>query len=122
MMPRDGVVQTWVVEDSSGCLTDMISYYHLPSTIIGNEKHSTLRAAYAFYNVAGAHSIKDLMQSALVLAKNEGMDVFNALDLMDNNEFLEDLRFGEGDGTLQYYLYNWQCPEMPAPKVGLVML
>lgn len=45
------------------------------------------------------------------------MDVFNALDLMDNSQFLENLKFGIGDGNLQYYIYNWKCPPMPASKV-----
>ena len=39
-----------------------------------------------------------------------GFDVFNALDLMENKQFLEKLKFGVGDGFLQYYLYNWRCP------------
>lgn len=46
-----------------------------------------------------------------------GYDVFNALDLMDNKEFLEKLKFGIGDGNLQYYLYNWRCSDMPPNKV-----
>lgn len=46
-----------------------------------------------------------------------GFDVFNALDLMDNKEFLEKLKFGVGDGFLQYYLYNWRCPSMDTHKV-----
>ena len=33
-------------------VTDMLSFYALPSTIIGNKTYPTLRAAYAFYNVA----------------------------------------------------------------------
>jgi len=41
-----------------------------------------------------------------------GFDVFNALDLMENKQFLEPLKFGIGDGNLQYYLYNWRCPTM----------
>ena len=44
-------------------------------------------------------------------------DVFNALDLMDNKEFLEKLKFGIGDGNLQYYLYNWRCPGMNTQQV-----
>ena len=48
-------------------------------------------------------------------------DVFNALDLMDNAEFLEKLKFGIGDGNLQYYLYNWRCPPMKNENVGLVL-
>lgn len=33
-------------------VTDMCSFYHLPSTVIGHAKHRTLNAAYSFYNVA----------------------------------------------------------------------
>jgi len=46
-----------------------------------------------------------------------GFDVFNALDLMDNKKFLEELKFGVGDGNLQYYLYNWRCPTIQPEKV-----
>jgi hypothetical protein len=46
-----------------------------------------------------------------------GFDVFNALDLMENKEFLEKLKFGIGDGNLQYYLYNWKCPTMEPGQV-----
>ena len=58
----------------------------------------------------------------LILANREKMDVFNALNIMDNQEFLRNLKFGIGDGHLQYYLYNWRCQEMTADKVGLVLL
>uniref|UniRef100_A0A8C9FGI4 Glycylpeptide N-tetradecanoyltransferase n=1 Tax=Pavo cristatus TaxID=9049 RepID=A0A8C9FGI4_PAVCR len=51
----------------------------------------------------------------------KGFDVFNALDLMENKTFLEKLKFGIGDGNLQYYLYNWRCPGMESEKVGLVL-
>ena len=29
------------------------------------------------------------------------------MDIMDNMSFLKELKFGIGDGDLQYYLYNW---------------
>lgn len=48
----------------------------------------------------------------------KGFDVFNALDLMENKTFLEKLKFGIGDGNLQYYLYNWKCPSMAPEKVS----
>lgn len=50
-----------------------------------------------------------------------GFDVFNALDLMENKEFLEPLKFGIGDGNLQYYLYNWRCPSMPPNMVSTLI-
>ena len=62
-------------------------------------------------------------------------DVFNALTLLDNNLFIEDQKFGAGDGLLHYYLFNWRTKHIlggikPDGKVdvenesgvGLVML
>lgn len=47
--------------------------------------------------------------------------MFNALDLMENKVFLEKLKFGIGDGNLQYYLYNWKCPPMDPDKVSSII-
>lgn len=52
----------------------------------------------------------------------KGFDVFNALDLMENKTFLDKLKFGIGDGNLQYYLYNWKCPSMGPEKVSEISL
>lgn len=57
---------------------------------------------------------------ASCLPVQKGFDVFNALDLMENKTFLEKLKFGIGDGNLQYYLYNWKCPSMAPEKVSAV--
>mmetsp|Transcript_65225 Transcript_65225/g.96446 ORF Transcript_65225/g.96446 Transcript_65225/m.96446 type:complete len:486 (+) Transcript_65225:137-1594(+) len=129
ILPRKGVINSYVVEapaDEDGGakkITDLCSFYHLPSTIIGNAKHSTLRAAYSFYNVATSVPLKDLMKDCLTLAKHEeNQDVFNALNLMENEQFLTELKFGLGDGNLQYYLYNWSCPVMESKDVGIVLL
>ena len=104
-------------------VTDLCSFYHLPSTVIGNARHSQLRAAYSFYNVATSVELKVLMKDALVLAKyGEGMDVFNALRQMDNGEVLGELKFGIGDGNLNHYLYNWCCSMLEVEDVGIVLL
>ena len=49
----------------------------------------SIKAAYSFYNVATSMSWTDLMADALVMAKKMDFDVFNALDLMENVDFLE---------------------------------
>ena len=103
-------------------LTDFCSYYSLPSTIIGHARHSSLSAAYSFYNVSTVTPLVDLMNDCLSCAVSEGFDVFNALDLMDNSIFFKQCKFGIGDGNLHYYLYNWKCPKMSSNKVGLVLL
>ncbi|XP_072681799.1 glycylpeptide N-tetradecanoyltransferase 2 isoform X4 [Canis lupus baileyi] len=108
-------------DNSSGKLTDFLSFYTLPSTVIHHPAHKSLKAAYSFYNIHTETPLLDLMSDALIIAKLKGFDVFNALDLMENKTFLEKLKFGIGDGNLQYYLYNWRCPGTDSEKVGLVL-
>jgi len=52
--------------------------------------------------------LNSLINDALVLAKNQGFDVFNALTIMDNGLFLEQQKFGPGTGQLYYYLFNYR--------------
>ncbi|XP_059487655.1 glycylpeptide N-tetradecanoyltransferase 2 [Neocloeon triangulifer] len=118
--PRPGIVDAYVVE-KNGKITDFVSFYTLPSTVMNHPIHKSLKAAYSFYNVSTCTPLIDLMNDALISAKNSGFDVFNALDLMENKEFLKELKFGKGDGNLQYYLYNWRCPSIPPHKIGLVL-
>jgi len=127
---RDGqVIWAYVVEDPrTHKITDFFSFYTLPSSIIGSTKHLVLEAAYLFYyatDVAfapGAEEdgrlkkrLQDLVADALIVADQAKFDVFNALTLMDSNNFLTDLKFGSGDGLLNYYLYNWRT----APLAGV---
>uniref|UniRef100_I3IWU4 Glycylpeptide N-tetradecanoyltransferase n=1 Tax=Oreochromis niloticus TaxID=8128 RepID=I3IWU4_ORENI len=120
LLPQENIIDTYVVEND-GKVTDFLSFYTLPSTIMNHPVHRSLKAAYSFYNVHTTTTLLDLMSDALILAKSKGFDVFNALDLMENKTFLEKLKFGIGDGNLQYYLYNWKCPSMGSEKVGLVL-
>ncbi|XP_076361396.1 glycylpeptide N-tetradecanoyltransferase 2-like isoform X1 [Tachypleus tridentatus] len=118
-IPRPGIVDSYVVE-KNGKVIEFASFYCLPSTVMHHPIHKSLKAAYSFYNVSQT-GICELLHDVLVVAKNAGFDVFNALDLMDNKVFLEKLKFGIGDGNLQYYLYNWRCQPMSPEKIGLVL-
>jgi len=123
MLTREGVVHTYVVEDpETKELTDMFSFYSLPSSILKHDKHSKLHAAYCYYYYATKTPLVQLLNDALVLAKRLDFDVFNALDILHNGAHLKDLKFGIGDGHLQYYLYNWRCSSITSEKVGLVLL
>ena len=122
LLPRDGVVDSYVIKNENGVVTDLCSMYHLPSTIIGNPKYDNLHVSYCYYNVATTVTWVELMKDLLIFARNRGTDVLNCLDLMDNSEFLEPLKFGVGDGNLQYYVYNWKAPGIEPNEVGLVLL
>jgi len=122
LLPRTAVINTYVLvdENDKSKVTDMVSFYHLPSTILNSKE--TLYAAYSYYNIATSMDLTDLMRDALILANATGIDVFNALNLMENETFLTELKFGKGDGNLQYYVYNWSSPTMKPGDVGLVLL
>lgn len=122
LLMREEVVYSYVVENPSGEVTDLVSFYTLPSTVIGNDQYSSLKAAYMFYTAPMTVSAKQLMKDALILAVSTGHDVFNALDIFENEGLLKDLKFGVGDGKLRYYLFNWRTKEIPPNEVGLVML
>lgn len=120
--PRSGIISCFIVEDENGVITDLVSYYALPSTVMHHPVHKIIKAAYSFYNVSNKTPWLDLMNDALISAKKDNFDVFNALDVMENSKFLNQLKFGIGDGNLQYYLYNWRCPNMKPENLGLILL
>jgi glycylpeptide N-tetradecanoyltransferase len=69
------------------------------------------------------NKLHELIKAALLKAKEEGFDVFNALDIFENATFLEELKFGQGDGNLNYYLYNWNINNRLFPaQIGIVLV
>ncbi|KAI1436819.1 peptide N-myristoyl transferase [Xylaria sp. CBS 124048] len=119
--PKDKVVWTYVVEDENKKITDFISFYCLESSVINHPKHTNIKAAYLFYyatevgltNPVDRDALKarlnSLVSDSLVYCKQYKFDVYNALSLMDNGLFLEEQKFGPGDGQLHYYLFNYRA-------------
>ena len=68
-MPREWVIESFVVEDKDKKITDFISFYSLPSSVLKHPEHNILHVAYSYYNVPGAHKMVDLQRDALILAK-----------------------------------------------------
>ena len=109
LTPRDDVVYCYVAGGQPGePLTEIFSFYNLSSSVLNHFTHRTLKVAYSYYNVSLTGRLKEGMKECLVRAKAMNFDVFNALDALENSEFLEELAFGVGDGELYYYLYNWR--------------
>jgi len=116
-------VNSYVVEDREGTITDFVSFYWLCSTVIGHERHKRLEAAYSYYNVHTKTPYAQLINDALIKARDLKADVFNMLEVMENRNVLDQLKFGRGDGSLHYYLFNWRVVGNIEPQeVGLVLL
>ena len=69
-MPRPGIVDSYVVEGPGGKITDFVSFYTLPSTVMHHPKYKMLKAAYSFYNVCTSGNWTELMQDTLIAARN----------------------------------------------------
>lgn len=120
-LPRENVVYAYV-RDQAAKITDFLSFYALHESLLQkpSEKYDKLLTACLFYSVAGSLSWPALMTEALIAAKNAGFDVFNALDVMNNAQFLKETKFQQGTGSLYYYLYNWSCRKMDGSQVALL--
>ncbi|KOS21643.1 Glycylpeptide N-tetradecanoyltransferase [Escovopsis weberi] len=117
----DQFIWSYVVEDANKKITDFFSFYCIESSAINNPRHSVIRVAYLFYYAtevaltqpADKEALKTrlngLINDALVIARQAKFDVFNALSLMDNGLFLTQQKFGAGDGSLHYYLFNYNA-------------
>ncbi|XP_056891529.1 glycylpeptide N-tetradecanoyltransferase 1-like isoform X2 [Takifugu flavidus] len=121
LLPRENVVDTYVVEELDGTLTGVVSFYSIFSRLLNQPVHTGLKAAHLLFVISTATNLVDLMKDTLILAKSKGCDIFSAHDVMDNSSFLKQLKFNVDDVSLHYYLYNWMCPKISPDKVGLVL-
>ncbi|XP_047962447.1 glycylpeptide N-tetradecanoyltransferase 1-like [Salvia hispanica] len=124
LLPKEDVVDSYLVESpESHEITDFCSFYSVPSLILDSQTHSVLKVAYSYYNVSTKTPLLQLMNDALIVAKKKDFDVFNALDVMQNEIFLQKLKFNPGDGKLRYYLYNYRVKHiLRSSELGLVLL
>jgi len=102
-------VTTYVLKEND-IVVDFISYYKLPS--IAQKKNITINGAYLFYYTSDTETAYRLLRDMLVVAKKEKMDVFNALNIMENENILREIEFVEGTGILNYYFFNWKCRDL----------
>ncbi|KAH8816402.1 acyl-CoA N-acyltransferase [Xylogone sp. PMI_703] len=120
--PDDQVIWSYVIEDpSTKKITDFFSFYCLESSVIHSTKYDSIRAAYLYYyftdvafqpdfeKEALKNRLNTMMNDALILAKKLKFDVFNCVSIMDNSLFVNQQKFGAGDGQLHYYLYNYNA-------------
>jgi glycylpeptide N-tetradecanoyltransferase len=85
---------------------DFISFYEVPYDRV--DGRDTVRQVYAFYMVGNVYN------DAFILARNQGYDVFNTLDIGQRGYDLEKLKFIRGTGYVYYYLFNW----LPSCAIG----
>lgn len=127
-LPRDKVIYSYVVfeGENESNIVDFFSFYSIPSSILNQPHipHKTIEVAYLFYySVSSEIRLLPLIKTVLQEAQKLGFDVLNCLNVMENNEnLLNALKFGAGDGQLQFYLYNWRTKLLCPSEIGFIML
>lgn len=117
--PRQNVIDCYVVEDEENNITDLTSFYCVQSIVL-DEPNKNIVKGYSFYNVCTKTPWENMLYDTLIAAKNIGVDVFYALDIMDNDKFINSLNFQPTGNSQQYYLYNWCCSPIGREGIGMI--
>lgn len=117
LTPKVDVIDTYVVEEkkseTESVITDFISFYTLPSSVLKHETIKEMKAAYLFYYVANKIPLVKLSKAALILAKKQNHDVFTCLNIMDNKSFLD--VFTDIPSFIGAYVWTWQWKSYVLP-------
>jgi glycylpeptide N-tetradecanoyltransferase len=123
LLPKDDIIQTYVVEDPiTNQVTDMISFYIISYNVLNSNKYKKLKIAHLYYYFNIKNNLVDLLQYAIIEAKKMDIDLFNALNIMDNEQIFEKLNFIPGTGFLNYYFINKDEFSLPTNNVGVILL
>ena len=123
-IPIKNVIYSFVKEDKDGNITDFISFYKIDADV-NNENENW---SYIYFNVATSMSSKELMENAIILSKQSGMDCYICNTIMDYESACKELHFYsniEDDnsyGSLKYYFNNFVCPETGAKDISLILI
>jgi hypothetical protein len=116
LLPRPGVIGTWVGRDQTGRLCDLVSTLFFERTAPNGEAFA---CAQGFIEGSTRHSTTALLAWALHAARAEGVAVMDSLDTFNRSASLRMLRFEASTAESFLYIYNWQVPALPPDAFGL---
>ena len=122
LLPRNNIIYTFVLEDENNKITDFCSFYSLTRTILNNSKYKKINFAYSLMNYCSSISMKDLLKTAIILAKKNNFDAFHCLDYKEYSNHFKELLFMEKIGKMKYYFYNFVCPDTPIDDISLMFI
>jgi glycylpeptide N-tetradecanoyltransferase len=117
------LITCYVLESDDGDVLDFVSYYLMQSRVLkACEKHEFIRKACLYYYTSVNATPFSLISDLLIVAKNNDIHVFDALDIMENANVISELGFDEGTGFLHYYLYNWKVKPLKNIQCSWIMI
>ena len=123
-IPIKNVIYSFVKEDENGNITDFTSFYKIDVNMLGEDYNW----CYIYFNIATSMTSKELVENAMILAKQNGMDAYICNSIMDYENICKELHFHsniEDDhsyGSLKYYFNNFVCPETEGKDLSLILI
>ena len=122
-LPRNNIIYSYVLEDENNKITDFFIFYALTRTILSNNsKYKKINLAYSIINYNSTISMKDLLKSEIIIAKQNNFDALHCINYKEYAENFKELLFTEKVGKIKYYFYNFVCPNTPIDKVSLIFV
>lgn len=112
------IVNSYIIRENNKII-DFVSFYKLNYRSFTNKKYNYINGANLFYYTTNNISSYRLVKDLLILARNLNIHVFTALDIMENEYFINDLHFSENN-KLNYYMYNYKLRNMKNCQIGKV--
>lgn len=111
-------------EDNDGKISDFTSFYKIDANILNKDENWS----YIYFSIATSMSSIELIENAIILAKQNGMNCYICNTIMDYESVCKELNFHnniEDDnsyGSLKYYFNNYTCPETNAKDMSLILI
>lgn len=103
-------VVSYVYLDKDDNVSDFVSYYILPNELKEHQDDiKYIKIGYLQLYTSNKITPYKLIKNILLQARKQKMDVFNSLDIWENDSFFDQLKFNKGTAVLHYNLFNYKC-------------
>lgn len=126
---RKDSVHTLVYTEKEGEQPDaFITYYIIDTAVLTKDikkQYPNMRNGYIYFYALRNSCNLPLNQLILALMHNmqsNNIDVCTALNVGPNPSFFTTMKFSEGSGRLNYYLFNLKWPKIDLKDIGVVLI
>ena len=113
------IIKCYIVKKDE-LITDFISWYIMDTLII--DSNNKLKKGFMYYYFNNATDLKLLVQYAINMMYYDQIDVVDCLNIMNYSDIFEELEFVQGNGFINYYMYNWKCSTIKSTDLAYFMV
>lgn len=100
---KNKIMKVFVAEENNE-IVSFGSFYILDTMAI----KKNIKISGAYLSIVCGQNYKDMVNDLISASYKEKCDVFNGINIGNNEEVFDSLEFLKGTGELKYYLYNWK--------------